>query len=66
MGATMLKDLAAVFAPQNRRLIKLSTVARDEQELLLEKFTGTEGLSELFSFELSMISRDAGIELKSQ
>ncbi|MBX6503832.1 contractile injection system protein, VgrG/Pvc8 family, partial [Pseudomonas syringae group genomosp. 3] len=62
----MLKDLAAVFAPQNRRLIKLSTVARDEQELLLEKFTGTEGLSELFSFELSMISRDAGIELKSQ
>ncbi|RMN40979.1 Rhs element Vgr protein, partial [Pseudomonas syringae pv. apii] len=66
MGATMLKDLTAVFAPQNRRLIKLSTVARDEQELLLEKFTGTEGLSELFSFELSMISRDAGIELKSQ
>lgn len=41
----MLKDLAAVFAPQKRRLIKLSTVARDEQELLLEKFTGTEGLS---------------------
>ncbi|NAT63145.1 type VI secretion system tip protein VgrG, partial [Pseudomonas syringae pv. actinidifoliorum] len=62
----MLKDLTAVFAPQNRRLIKLSTVARDGQELLLEKFTGTESLSELFSFELSMISRDAGIELKSQ
>ncbi|KPZ07659.1 putative type VI secretion system effector, VgrG family [Pseudomonas tremae] len=65
-GATMLKDLTALFAPQNRRLIKLTTVARNEQELLLEKFTGTEGLSELFSFELSMISRDAGLQLKSQ
>ncbi|CZT30528.1 effector protein Tle3 domain-containing protein [Pseudomonas cerasi] len=32
----MLKDLTALFAPQNRRLIKLTTVARDEQELLLE------------------------------
>ncbi|WP_055003495.1 type VI secretion system Vgr family protein [Pseudomonas coronafaciens] len=62
----MLKDLTALFAPQNRRLIKLTTVARNEQELLLEKFTGTEGLSELFSFELSMISRDAGLQLKSQ
>ncbi|MEE3935384.1 type VI secretion system tip protein TssI/VgrG [Pseudomonas viridiflava] len=62
----MLKDLTGVFAPQNRRLIKLTTVARDEQELLLEEFSGTEGLSELFSFELSMISRDAGLELKSQ
>ncbi|RMP52606.1 putative type VI secretion system effector, VgrG family, partial [Pseudomonas syringae pv. atrofaciens] len=65
-GATMLKDLTALFAPQNRRLIKLTTVARDEQELLLERFSGTESLSELFSFELSMISRDAGLELKSQ
>lgn len=62
----MLKDLTALFAPQNRRLIKLTTVARDEQELLLERFSGTESLSELFSFELSMISRDAGLELKSQ
>ncbi|RMN62544.1 Rhs element Vgr protein, partial [Pseudomonas amygdali pv. hibisci] len=55
----MLKDLTALFAPQNRRLIKLTTVARDDQELLLESFSGTESLSELFSFELSMISRDA-------
>ncbi|QED83901.1 type VI secretion system tip protein VgrG [Pseudomonas amygdali] len=62
----MLKDLTALFAPQNRRLIKLTTVARDDQELLLESFSGTESLSELFSFELSMISRDASLELKSQ
>jgi type VI secretion system secreted protein VgrG len=62
----MLRDLTAIFAPQNRRLIKLTTVARDDQELLLESFVGTEGLSELFTFELAIISRDASLELKSQ
>ncbi|MDZ3990758.1 type VI secretion system Vgr family protein [Pseudomonas sp. Teo4] len=54
-----------IFAPQNRRLIKLTTPIRDDQALLLEHFSGNEGLSRLFSFELSLISQDARLELKS-
>ena len=48
-------DLTKIFAPQNRRLIKLTTPFRDDQTLLLEHFSGHEGLSTLFSFELSLI-----------
>ena len=58
-------DLAAIFAPRNRRLFNLTTATSDEQALLLEHFSGTEKVSTLFSFELSLISRDAGLELKS-
>jgi type VI secretion system secreted protein VgrG len=58
-------DLNQLFSPQNRRLIKLTTQASDEQELLLESFAGTEKLSSLFSFELSLLSRDARLEIKS-
>lgn len=58
-------DLTKIFAPQNRRLIKLTTPFRDDQTLLLEHFSGHEGLSTLFSFELSLISQDARLELKS-
>jgi uncharacterized protein involved in type VI secretion and phage assembly len=58
-------ELTSLFAPQNRRLITLTTPAKGEHELLLEQFSGTEGLSTLFSFELSLISQDARLELKS-
>ncbi|MEX5687868.1 type VI secretion system Vgr family protein [Pseudomonas silesiensis] len=61
----MLMELTPLFAPQNRRLIKLTTPAIGQQALLLERFCGTEGLSTLFSFELSLISQDARLELKS-
>ncbi len=36
-------DLTKIFAPQNRRLIKLTTPFRDDQTLLLEHFSGHEG-----------------------
>ncbi|MBJ7223501.1 MULTISPECIES: type VI secretion system Vgr family protein [unclassified Brenneria] len=61
----MLMDLAALFAPQNRRLVKLTTPLQGSQELLPDQVTGTEALSQLFNFNLALISQDAGIELKS-
>jgi type VI secretion system secreted protein VgrG len=61
----MPKDLAALFAPQNSRLIKLVTATQGAQELLLDTFSGTEALSELFSFELRLLSQDAHIALKT-
>jgi type VI secretion system secreted protein VgrG len=61
----MLMELTKMFAPQNRRLIKFTSSSKDRQELLLEQFSGTESLSTLFSFELSLISQDAQLELKT-
>jgi len=61
----MLMDLAALFVPQNQRLVKLTTPLQSTQELLLDHFTGSERLSHLFSFNLALISQDAHIELKS-
>ncbi|AZE97715.1 VgrG protein [Pseudomonas orientalis] len=58
-------DPSTLFSAQNRRLIKLHTPLTGEQELLLERFSGTEGLSQLFSFELTLLSQDARLELKS-
>jgi type VI secretion system secreted protein VgrG len=58
-------ELTKIFSPQNRRLIKFDSPVTKEQELLLEGFSGTEGLSTLFSFELSLISQEARLELKS-
>jgi uncharacterized protein involved in type VI secretion and phage assembly len=58
-------DLAAVFAPQHQRLFKFVTPLQDQQELLLDSFSGHEGLSQLFSFELELISQQAFIELKT-
>ncbi|EJM77066.1 hypothetical protein PMI31_00859, partial [Pseudomonas sp. GM55] len=54
-----------IFSPQNRRLITFTTPMANQQELLLERFSGAEGLSTLFSFELSLLSQDARLELKS-
>lgn len=61
----LMEDIAALFAPQNRRLIKLTTPLSADQELLVDTFAGNEGLSTLFHYDLSLISQDAHIELKS-
>jgi type VI secretion system secreted protein VgrG len=58
-------ELTKIFSPQNRRLIKLTAPIENPQELLLERLSGSEGMSTLFSFELALISRDACLELKS-
>ncbi|UBM24118.1 type VI secretion system tip protein VgrG [Pseudomonas sp. p1(2021b)] len=61
----MQMDLERVFSPQHRRLIKLTTPLDGEQALLLERFSGNEGLCTLSGFELWLLSQDACIELKS-
>lgn len=61
----MLRDLADIFSPQNRRLISLKTELEGEQELLLDSVSGREAISELFTFEVELLARDAHIELKS-
>lgn len=58
-------ELTKISSPQNRRLIRFTSPIANQQELLLEHFSGAEGLSTLFSFELSLISQDARLELKS-
>ncbi|WP_150705258.1 type VI secretion system Vgr family protein, partial [Pseudomonas fluorescens] len=61
----MLMELTNIFSPQNRRLIRFTSPIADQQQLLLERFSGSEGLSTLFSFEMSLLSQDARLELKS-
>ncbi|RMM60975.1 Type VI secretion system Vgr protein [Pseudomonas savastanoi pv. glycinea] len=61
----MLMDLAAMYSPQNRRLFKFKNLANPAQEMLLESFSGTEGLSYAYSFELTLLCQDSGIKLKS-
>lgn len=58
-------DLAALCTPQHRRLFKINTALKNEQTLLLDAFSGHEALSELFSFELKLLSQSADIALKS-
>jgi type VI secretion system secreted protein VgrG len=64
-AGSLLMELTKIFSPQNRRLIKLTAPIENPQELLIEGFSGSEGMSTLFSFELSLISQDARLELKS-
>ncbi|KPX47540.1 putative type VI secretion system effector, VgrG family [Pseudomonas syringae pv. helianthi] len=61
----MLMDLAAMLSPQNRRLFKFKNLANPGQELLLESFRGTEGLSRAYQFDLLLVCQDSGVELKS-
>ena len=61
----LLMELTPLFAPQNRRLIKLPPRPSVSRSRYWSDFCGTEGLSTLFSFELSLISQDARLELKS-
>jgi type VI secretion system secreted protein VgrG len=58
-------DLSSLFTAQNRRLFKLTMALKGGQELLLESFAGSEGLSTDFGFQLDLISEDAGVKLKS-
>ncbi|WP_422418955.1 type VI secretion system tip protein TssI/VgrG [Pseudomonas sp. GZD-222] len=62
----MLTDLLSMLSPQNRRLFKLNTFAQgNEEHLLLENFSGGEGLSRLFQLDLSLLSQRADVKLKS-
>ncbi|MHC8317958.1 type VI secretion system Vgr family protein [Pseudomonas sp. LB3P31] len=58
-------ELTKIFSPQNRRLIKFTTATDGAQELLLDRYSGSEGLSTLFGFELALISQDAQLPLKT-
>lgn len=58
-------DLSSLFTAQNRRLFKLTMALKGGQELLLESFAGSEGLSMDFGFQLELISDDASVKLKS-
>ncbi|MFK3766351.1 type VI secretion system tip protein TssI/VgrG [Pseudomonas putida] len=58
-------DLSSLFSAQNRRLFKLTLALKGGQELLLESFAGSEGLSTDFGFQLNLISEDASVKLKS-
>ncbi|MOA47868.1 hypothetical protein D3C78_1705450 [compost metagenome] len=58
-------DLSSLFSAQNRRLFKLTMALKGGQELLLESFAGSEGLSTDFGFKLDLISEDASVKLKS-
>ncbi|MEN4829021.1 type VI secretion system tip protein TssI/VgrG [Pseudomonas sp. P39-UII1] len=58
-------DLSSLFSAQNRRLFKLTVGLKGGQELLLDSFAGSEGLSTNFGFQLDMISEDPSVKLKS-
>ncbi|WP_133752981.1 type VI secretion system tip protein TssI/VgrG [Pseudomonas sp. LP_7_YM] len=55
-----------MLSPQNRRLFKLNTFGSgDEGDMLLEHFSGSEGLSRLFELELALLSQKPDVKLKS-
>lgn len=58
-------ELTKILSPQTRRLIKFTSATGGAQELLLERYSGSEGLSTLFGFELALISQDAHLPLKT-
>ncbi|HDS1060753.1 type VI secretion system tip protein VgrG [Pseudomonas putida] len=62
----MLTDLISLLSPQNRRLFKFNTFAQNnEEDLLLEHFSGSEGLSRLYQFDLALLSQRSDVKLKS-
>lgn len=53
----MLTDLMSLLNPQSRRLFKFNTFAPvSEEDLLLEHFSGSEGLSQLYQMDLALLS----------
>ncbi|AZF13710.1 type VI secretion system Vgr family protein [Pseudomonas sp. R3-18-08] len=60
----MISELLEQINVQNSRLITFDSPLPPEQELVLESFSGEEGLSILFEYELQLLSNDATIELK--
>lgn len=55
----------SLLSSQKHRLIKLAVQTQSEHELLLDSFGGREAVSELFSFDLALLSRDPLLELKT-
>lgn len=60
----MFTDTLKSMLTQHQRLITFDSPLPPEQELQLLRFSGREALSELFSFQVDLISQDARIELK--
>ena len=61
----MTMEFLSLLTAQNRRLFKLTLGLKGGQALLLESFTGHEGLSTDFGFQLDLLSDDAGVKLKT-
>ncbi|MFK3909385.1 type VI secretion system tip protein VgrG [Pseudomonas monteilii] len=60
----MLMDALESMLSQHKRLFTFDSPLPPEQELQLLSFSGREAISELFSFQVHLISQDARIELK--
>ncbi|MGK9062986.1 MULTISPECIES: type VI secretion system Vgr family protein [Pseudomonas] len=60
----MMTDALEQMLSQHRRLITFDSPLPVDQELQLLSFTGHEAMSELFYFNVELISQDARIELK--
>lgn len=61
----MPTDPACVLSAHKHRLIKLAVQTESDHELLLDSFSGHEAISQPFSFELALLSRDPRLELKT-
>ena len=60
----MITDALESMLTQHQRLITFDSPLPPDQELQLLSFTGREAMSELFSFQVDLISQDARIQLK--
>ncbi|MFR0675092.1 type VI secretion system tip protein TssI/VgrG [Enterobacterales bacterium AW_CKDN230030176-1A_HGKHYDSX7] len=60
----MIMDAVKSILSQNKRLFTFDSPLPPDQELQLLSFSGREAISELFSFQVHLISQDARIELK--
>lgn len=55
-----------MLSPQNRPLFKLNTVAKaPDEDLMLENFSWTEGLSRLFHMDFTLLGQRADVKLKA-
>lgn len=61
----MSMDPGEWLAPQHRRLFKFLHPAKPAAGLLLERFKGSDGMSQAFAYELMLISDNAQLPLKS-
>lgn len=60
----MITDALEQMLSQHQRLITFDSPLPADQELQLLRFDGREALSELFKFNVDLVSQDARIELK--
>lgn len=59
-------SISSLLNPQNRRLFKLNIHAESGVEsFVVENFSGNEGLSRLYQFNLALLSDTANVKLKS-